>query len=242
MVNVLVADNNIYYARTLLNYIVSRNDELRVVNISINREEVIENLRSMKIDILILDLKMPVLSLIKLLNRIQVLNLDISIIVVSDDNALKKCIVNSKKIEGVINKSDGFEKINRKINKIVAQKNNKFNSELVKKKILNELLSLGYNIKYNGTKYLAEVISLVYEINDKNNRNGYTMNLEQHFYKTVADKYSKNVENIKVNIINATESMYVECERKKLQDYFSFSYDHKPTPKIVIYTILSKIV
>ena len=50
MVNILVADDNIYYAKILVNYIMSKNDELRVVNISTNGEEVIEILKSRKID------------------------------------------------------------------------------------------------------------------------------------------------------------------------------------------------
>lgn len=241
MINILIADDNIYYAKTLVNYIMSQNDGVRVVNISTNGEEVIENLKTGKIDILILDLKIPVLSEMQILDKIQILNLNISIIVISGDNILMRHIINNKMVEGYINKLEGFENINQKINEIIEKKNNKENYDLVKKKILNELLELGYNIKYSGTKYLTEVISLVYEMYGGNNINGDIINLEQYFYKKVANKYSKNVKNVKVNIVNATESMYMECERNKLQKYFCFSYDHKPTPKVVIDTVLSKI-
>ncbi len=242
MVNILVADDNIYYAKILVNYIMSKNDELRVVNISTNGEEVIEILKSRKIDILILDLKMPILSGLQILDKIQVLNLDIRIIITSGENILMKHIINNKMVDGYVNKLEGLEKINQKVNEIVKKKSNKTNYDLIKKKVLKELLELGYNIKYNGTKYLTEVISLVYERYGANDTNGDIINLEQCFYKKVADKYSKNVKNIKVNIINATESMYMECEKNKLQNYFCFSYDHKPTPKVVIDTVLSKIV
>ncbi len=242
MVNILVADDNIYYAKILVNYIMSKNDGVRVVNISTNGKEVIENLKTRKVDILILDLKMPEISGIQLLDKIQILNLDVSIIITSGDNILKRHIINNKKVEGYINKLEGLERVSQKINEIVEKKNNKANSDLIKNKVLEELLELGYNIKYNGTKYLTEVISLVYEKYDQNNINGDIINLEQYFYKKVANKYSKNVKNIKVNIVNATESMYMECERNKLQQYFCFSYDHKPTTKVVIDTVLSKIV
>ena len=185
---------------------------------------------------------MPEISGIQLLDKIQILNLDVSIIITSGDNILKRHIINNKKVEGYINKLEGLERVSQKINEIVEKKNNKANSDLIKNKVLEELLELGYNIKYNGTKYLTEVISLVYEKYDQNNINGDIINLEQYFYKKVANKYSKNVKNIKVNIVNATESMYMECERNKLQQYFCFSYDHKPTTKVVIDTVLSKIV
>lgn len=242
MVNILVADDNLYYAKTLVNYIMSKNDKIRVVNISTNGQEVMENLKSGKIDILILDLKMPVLSGIQILDKIQVLNLDISIIVVSGEEKLIKHIINNKMVEGFINKLAGLEKINQKINEIITRKDNRANLELIKKRILEELLFLGYNIKYNGTKYLAEVIYLIYEMEGTDNINGRAINLEQYFYKILANKYSKSVKNIKINIINATESMYMECERETLQNYFSFSYDHKPTPKVVIDTVISKII
>ncbi len=58
MINILVADDNIYYAKALINYIMSKNEEFRVVNISTNEKEVMESLKSGKIDILILDFKM----------------------------------------------------------------------------------------------------------------------------------------------------------------------------------------
>lgn len=57
MLNILIADDNIYYAKTLINYIMADNEEMRLVNTSTNGQEVLESIRSEHIDLVILDLK-----------------------------------------------------------------------------------------------------------------------------------------------------------------------------------------
>ncbi len=173
----------------------------------------------------------------KIIDEIKILNFDVSIILIYDDGKLRNHIINNNKVKGFVSKLGGLEKVNKKINEVI-KKTNANDSELIKKKILNELLSLGYNIKYKGTKYLTEAIYLAYQ----KHINGEMTELKQYFYEKIAEKYSKNPENIKINIVNATASMYTACEREKLKKYFSFVYDYKPTPKIVIDTVLSKIV
>ena len=35
--------------------------------------------------------------------------------------------------------------------------------------------------------------------------------------------------------------MYCECDGSKIEDYFHFSYDIKPTVKQVVFTVINKI-
>ena len=63
MLNCLIADDNIYYAKHLIEQINSKNEDVRVVNISIDGEETLKILNeSNDIDIFLLDLKMPKLN------------------------------------------------------------------------------------------------------------------------------------------------------------------------------------
>ncbi|MCR5187068.1 MAG: sporulation initiation factor Spo0A C-terminal domain-containing protein [Clostridia bacterium] len=107
----------------------------------------------------------------------------------------------------------------------------------IQKRIINELLGIGYNIKYKGTQLLAEAICIAYE-----SRNlAIVENLEKNIYVILAEKYNKSIECIKMNIANATNIMYSVCEEKKMKAYFHIVDDYKPTPKYVIVIILSKI-
>lgn len=44
MLNLLIATENIFYAKDLANFIVSRNKEIRLINISTNGSEAIKNI------------------------------------------------------------------------------------------------------------------------------------------------------------------------------------------------------
>ena len=83
-----------------------------------------------------------------------------------------------------------------------------------------------YNIKYKGTLYIIEAIMYVY------NRNNFDFvdNLEQNVYKYISYKHQKIINNIKTNIIKATN----EREKEKMLLY-------KLTPKASIITILNKV-
>ena len=69
MLNILIADDNIDYARNLMHFINSNSDKVRVSDISIDVKETLEILNnSNNIDIVILDLKMPFLNSIEIIN------------------------------------------------------------------------------------------------------------------------------------------------------------------------------
>lgn len=57
----------------------------------------------------------------------------------------------------------------------------------------------------------------------------------------VAAKYNTTTTNVKSDIIKSINSMYAECELSKLQSYFHFSTDFRPTTKMIIYTVISNI-
>ncbi len=107
----------------------------------------------------------------------------------------------------------------------------------VQKMIINELLDIGYNIKYRGTQLLAEAICIAYESKNLS----IVENLEKNIYIILAEKYHKSVDSIKMDIVNATNLMYSVCEEEKMKTYFHIVDDYKPTPKYVIDIILTKI-
>lgn len=105
------------------------------------------------------------------------------------------------------------------------------------RKIIDELIFIGYNIKHIGTLMMAECIKIIISspnidiIND----------LENNVYSIIAEKYKTNIKAVKGNLVNATNYMYNMSDFSRIQEYFGFYEDTKPTPKVVINTVLRKI-
>ncbi len=157
-----------------------------------------------------------------------------SIIVVSGEMNLILQIRNNPYLFSYIDKISGIEKILEEINSLIEIKENEKSS--IEYKVCNELKILHYNFSYIGTKYLMETIILLY----KNNK-WEDIKLEKEIYPILSKKYKKSVNNIKTNIINATDLMYYDCSSDILNKYFRILDSQKPTPKAVISTITSKL-
>ena len=68
---------------------------------------------------------------------------------------------------------------------------------MIKAKIENKLLDMGFNPIHVGTIYLEEMIYKVYSLN----KSVYKINLENEMYQGLAKKYGKNPRTIKSNVI-----------------------------------------
>ncbi len=237
MLNVLIADDNINYAISLMNYINEGNSIIRVCNIAKDGKKTIDILNSENnIDIILLDYQMPIYNGQEVLEKIE-----------NKDKYIDSCIIISGEIESVIKmrqcdlvhsilfKTSSMKDIKNRIMQLVEYKEEIRKNEDIDKKILSEMLFLNYNISLKGTKYLIDTIKCVYDNRD------YLDNLEKFVYHKVAQKYNEKLYNIKCRIGKATMIMYYNCEIEKLKSYFNFDVDIKPKIKTVIETIVRKI-
>ena len=138
MLNILIADDNIYYAKTLINYIMADNEEMRLVNISTNGQEVLESIRSEHIDLVILDLKMPIMSGHEVIANIKKLNLSYKpiIIVVSGEESYMQKNIDNCMIACSINKLSGLDAIKKIILETIQETTKYNNIDKIKDKIL----------------------------------------------------------------------------------------------------------
>ena len=227
MLNVLIADDNIYYVKNLVNFVISKNSNIKIVNIASTGLEVLEAIKeNPNIDLILLDLKMPELNGIKTLDKLYNMNLTHypNILVISGENNLIKKIVNHPLVTDFVNKSDDMITVYNKLLNYEKQLKFSNSKEELSKKISSELIYIGYNPSHLGTQYIKECI------------------LENYLYKQIAFSHGKSFQNVKSNIIKATNFMYAESDMSILKNYFHFNDNkRKPTPKIVISTILSKL-
>ena len=110
-------------------------------------------------------------------------------------------------------------------------------NKTIYKRILKELIDLGYSIKHIGTTYLAMAI---YEIYNSDNEDVY-VNIEKNIYSRISKITNTKINTIKTDIIKATNSMYLYGNIEQIKEYFHLDDSLKPTPKIVMITILNKL-
>lgn len=239
MLNVLIADDNINYVKNLINLVIGKNSSIKITNIASNGFEVLDILqKNNKIDLILLDLKMPKLDGIQTLNTLSNIKLNKypNIFVISGETKMITKVIDHPLVTDYINKSNEMIEIYDRL-KIFEQQMEYLNiKDNLSKKITAELIHIGYNPSHIGTQYIRECILEIYKSANLIN------NLENYVYKKVACSYSKSLQNIKSNIIKATNFMYAESDILLLKTYFNF-YDNirKPTPKMVISTILNKL-
>ncbi len=144
---------------------------------------------------------------------------------------------NIKKIETItIEKSINDEQLKSKLISINERLIKEEDIKKINKKVIWELSNLGYNFKLKGTQYIVETIMYIY----KKQNIDLLDNLEENVYKVIAIKNNKSLGNIKTNIIKSTK--FVDTYQNKNILYKYFSLDIKITPKLVISTILNKIL
>lgn len=240
MVNILIADDNIYYAKVLMDLINNSIKNIRVVNITIDGKETLDRLNNdNNIDIVILDLKMPLISGIEVMHDLTKEKKEKykkSIIVVSGENEMIAKVRNEEAVFGYINKMSDVSKIIEKVDELAKYKEEKKNTLKIKEQIIKELQDLNYNFSHKGTQYLRDAIFLVYTNKMEDN-----LNLKKDVYPILAKQYNTSVHCIKSNIVKATDYMDNFCELNQKKEYFSFNDSTKPTVKLVIYTVLNKI-
>lgn len=243
MVNILVVEDNLNYSKSLINFLLKNNSDIKLTAIATNGKEALNYLISEEynIDIILLDLKMPYYTGIELIENLKELNLykyKQSIIVISAEQSLLSRVINETYIYSYISKSSGFKRILDELDNLVKLKLDEYNKIYLQEKILKELKYLNYNDKFVGTKYLLEAITLIAENSDLD-----SSNLKHDIYPIIASRHNKTVHNIKCNINNATVIMNCDCRKEIIMKYFLFSDSKSEAkPKQVIDTILNKLI
>lgn len=237
MVNVLIADDNVNYAVNLMNYI---NKNIRISMIAKDGKEALDLLcAENNIDVILLDLKMPIFSGVDVLELIKnQKKYENAIIILSGElNYTTNLNKYNNLIYSVIDKVIGLDIITLKINSIIEEKEKIKKSRIIRNKVIEELVYLGYDISHKGSQYLIKVIEYIVSNSDKD-----IENLERDVYPQISLLCNTSIHNIKCRINKSTTEMYYNCNIEKLKKYFKFDEDVKPKVKTIIYTIINKIL
>lgn len=243
MNNILIITKDMKYLKKLINGIHKQLKNVFVWSIASNNKEISYSLLNYNIDLVLVDLPYKDYLTLETKKIITKRKLKNSIILISDIELTNIDIMNSPYLYDFIVKSNDISILLKKIKILAYTKKSLYISEkdkvkeaIVKEKIKNELLYLGYKMSHDGTKYLIDTIYLLYSLKDY-----YDNNLEKDIYPIVGKKYGKPVNSIRGSIVFATDAMTYECEEQKLIDYLYMKQYIKPGGKKIAEAVLGVI-
>ena len=231
--NILLADDNLMFTKSLANYLGEREEKIRITNISTNGKEVLEQIEKGNIDVILLDLEMPILNGEEFLEELKKKQLEKipKIIIISGYVERFYELSQNPLVSTCISKTESIENIYEKIKEMIAD----CEEDNIKKKIRDQLGQVTFNVKQCGTQYLEESIYMAYCHPE------YASNLEKNIYQNLSKKYKKTKFTIKSDILKAIHYMYLETPEEVMKKFFNITEDKKPSPKWIINTILNNI-
>lgn len=239
MINILIIEDDFFQLQNLANYVSSQISNVKIYNLLSNGEDALDILLSNKIDVILLDLKLPKMSGIDIINFISEHKIEKykqSIIIITGELNLLNQIISNPYVFTYVCKGNGLPPVVAAINNWINSISENQKIIDIKHKIIKILNYLDYNFSHLGTQYLCDVI---YELYTR--KETLSINLTKNIYPLIATKYKTSINNIKTNITQSCISMYYNCEEQKLKNFFGYNVIEKPTVKEIIVTILNKI-
>lgn len=203
MINTIIIDDNIDYIKCLINSVISKLKKVKITHILTNGNDALDIIKNNSVDLILLDLNMPDINGIDIIEKIKKMNLlkIPKVIVISGEVDYIYCVKNEIIISDIIEKNSNFETIKTKLENAIDNLELINKETFTRKMIMDELINLGYSFKYKGTHYLFDSIMYVYMSNNFDLLD----NIEKNVYVHIATKYKKSVNNIKTNIIKSTK-------------------------------------
>lgn len=239
MQKLLIIEDNLIQAHFLTNTICKEIPDIKLYNIALTGIEAINIIKEESVDIIILDMKLPDMTGVDIINFISKNNIAkylSSILVLTGEMELLSQIIGNQYIFDYCSKINGMDLIVHKIKELLEEKKKCSRITSIKEQIKTELENLKYNFSYAGTKYLYECICECYA-----RKKLYDFNLNKDIYPIISHKYHKTISSIKANIFQATSLMYCEIEEDILEEYFGYNIKSKPKTKDIITMILLKL-
>ncbi|MBO5348422.1 MAG: response regulator [Clostridia bacterium] len=217
MITIMIADDNIEQANQLA-YMLTQEKDLKIINLSHDGNIALKQYLDIHTDVLILDLNMPGINGITLLEKISTYDTKRNVIILSGSTIYRAQISNISKVEMIYSKPFDISKLINSIREI------KPNENTIEVKIDNILKELKFDSCSKGTKLLKSAILISYKepqlkldnilekVKDINNeKNARTVH-------SIIDKY--------LNFIySSKENFDIFCKK------FSSYYGYKPTTK-----------
>jgi response regulator RpfG family c-di-GMP phosphodiesterase len=212
MINLLIADDNYEFVKCVFNKIIDIK-YINVMNISSNGKEALEFMLNKEVDIVVLDLQMPILNGIEILNKLNKsqngYKMPRIIVTTGDRLLLSEGLKNNLPIEYVFEKPFDLNELVLRIEDICKDILNENIS--VKDDVIEILKNLEFNTSALGYSYLIDCITVCIE-----NKHKTIFKIKEVYssIKNINDNYVSD-QNVKWNIDKAIKSMVNHTSKKQ---------------------------
>ncbi len=221
MVKVLIAEDNVPISVHLSN-IINSTKEIQAISIVNNGTEVYQTIKSLKPEIVILDLKLPGEDGIEILRKIEEdVELDTRVVIYSGEPTYISKVRGFKSVEHFFNKIQLCEEIGLEIQRIAKEIKN----EALTKKIYDVLLKMGFRAEHKGTQFIEECIEIATIEKQENLK---------RIYEKIANIEGKTPFTIKADIQLAVKKMWRYANKEKVRKFLRLGECDEPSPKIIV--------
>lgn len=229
MINLMIADDNVQWVEQF-SKILKKNDDFNIVSTTYNGLDTILNYMKFKPDVLLLDLDMPRINGIEIINQLSSIpeekNLK-NIIVISGNINCHLKIQNISKVRTMFFKPFNLDLLCENIREIKEINSKNF---FIKNKIDYLFSNLNFDVCAKGTDILKNAVYIAFNnVNLKNN----IKNLVQELSKSYSDISPKTIRSDMDKAIN-TMYEFNNCDPNFLCSFFPDYYGFKPTTKYFI--------
>ena len=244
-ITVLISDDNVEFANTLSSYL-EKDEEIVIIGRAKDGEEALEMITAMRPDIVLLDVIMPHLDGLGVLERLNTMNLDrrpicIMLSAVGQDKITQKAI--SLGAQYYVVKPFDIEVLIQRIKEQKAQyidipRQEMKNEDSLEALVTNVIHEVGVPAHIKGYQYLREAIMLV--VNDIDIINQITKQL----YPEIAAKYHTTPSRVERALRHAIDVAWGRGEQAAVENIFGYTVSAskgKPTNSEFIAMIADKL-
>lgn len=223
MIKVMVAEDNID-ENSMFCKVLTKDENIKVVSYTLDGEKTIEEYFERKPDVLLLDLGMPKvngLDIINILSSYEEEKSKCNIIVVSGDTGgLRANLFNTAKVFRVIPKPANFDYVIQSVKESVD-----YNYEIPEKSLREILLELRFNIHSTGVAYLTSAIKIAF-------KRPRLLNNISDLYNEVAKEYHISPNKVRWSIRSTIDTLNRSVSIEDICSIFELNYTPDyPTPK-----------
>lgn len=211
MINVMIADDDTKLSLSCYSFL-NKHKDIKVVHCTTDGRSTLYYYKKIQPDVLILDLNLPIINGIDIINKLCKEKRErnkCNIIVISGNKNLRFQLLNTSKIYRIIPKPFEFKDLLKVIKEVP-----KYN-KLSQKKLRELLLDLKFNMRSIGTKYLIDMINIVY------NNSDILYNLKD-IYCELGKKYNIPPERIQWSVRSSIETMNRSVDVNYIRNIFPF--------------------
>ena len=228
MVQVMIAEDNIEISSMYCKFL-TKDKNINIISRTEDGEKTIAMYKALKPDVLILDLDMPKLNGLEVINQISKDSDEknkCNIIVISGNNELMHKLFNTAKVYRIMPKPTNLDDVLSIIIDI-----SKVPEELSQIKLKSLLLELKFNLYSRGTLYLIDAINIAY------NEPMLLCKIED-LYNRVAKKNNISMNKIQRSIRSSIDVMNSHISKELLRSFFNIYNNELIAPKYFFTIIL----